>query len=67
METTYDPSLPRIVPLKTVKERELFHKWRHVLSQKRVSDETVRLYNKDLQEFLKSDEGRRYKETIPVQ
>ena len=62
MERTYDPSLPTIVPLKSTKERELFNKWRHILNRAKVSDEIVRLYNKDLKKFLETEEGQKYKE-----
>jgi hypothetical protein len=59
---TWFPDLPKIVPLKSVKEKELFDKWRHVLSRKKVSNIIVQLYNKDLKEFLESKEGQKYKE-----
>lgn len=62
MERTFDPSLPRISPQKTAKEKELFDKWRHVLSRTKVSNEIVRLYNKDLKKFLASEEGQKYNE-----
>jgi hypothetical protein len=56
------PNLPKIVPLKSPKEKELFDKWRHVLSRKKVSNIIVQLYNKDLKEFLESKEGQKYNE-----
>ena len=62
MEITFDHSLPKIVPLKTPKEKELFDKWRHILSRTKVSDEIVKLYNKDLKKFLETEAGQRYKE-----
>jgi hypothetical protein len=56
------PNLPKIVPLKSTNEKELFDKWRHILSRKKVSVLIVKLYNKDLEIFLASEEGKKYKE-----
>ena len=55
--TNEDPlQFLKIVPLKSNKEKELFAKWKHVLSKAKVYKRTVTAYNLDLQRLLQYNE-----------
>jgi hypothetical protein len=54
--------MKKIVPIKGEKEKNLFDKWSFLLNRETITKSIMNAYNFDVEKFLKTDEGQKYKE-----
>lgn len=53
---------PKVVPQKTRTERELYIKWKYLLTKVTITPKELEGYNRDLKIFLESKENINYKQ-----